>query len=106
MHANAAADVPARLEALAALAGMGRESVAAQAASAFDAVLHLRRDAGRRYLAEVAVVTRGPGGGFGVTSALTALGGGAAGTGPDVEIGPGWAQLAARVGLAAGPGAP
>ena len=43
VHANAAADVPARLEALAALAGMSREAVAAQAASAFDAVLHLRR---------------------------------------------------------------
>lgn len=56
LHANAAADVPARLEALASLAGMSPAAVAAQAASAVDAVLHLRRRGGLRYLAEVAVV--------------------------------------------------
>lgn len=48
VHANAAADVPARLEALAALAGMDREAVAAQAASALDVVIHLRRTRLRR----------------------------------------------------------
>lgn len=105
VHANTAADVPARLEALATLAGMGRESVAAQAASALDAVLHLRRDVGRRYLAEVAVVTRGADGGLGVMSALKVISGWV-GAGPRVEIGPGWGQLAARVGLVVGPGAP
>ncbi len=58
LHANAAADVPARLEALGALAGMDRGTVAAQAASALDAVVHLRRSSGRRYVAEVGVVGR------------------------------------------------
>ena len=69
VHANAAADVPARLEALAALAGMSREAVAAQAASAFDAVLHLRR-ADRRYVAEVGVVRRGTTGDLEVACAI------------------------------------
>ena len=42
IHANGARDVPARLAALGALAGMSESAVAAQAASAIDAVLHLR----------------------------------------------------------------
>ncbi|MFD6179318.1 MULTISPECIES: TadA family conjugal transfer-associated ATPase [unclassified Isoptericola] len=58
MHANAVEQVPARLEALAALAGMPREAVAAQAAAALDVVLHLRRRGGCRYLAEIGVVGR------------------------------------------------
>ncbi|WP_157237058.1 TadA family conjugal transfer-associated ATPase [Promicromonospora sukumoe] len=62
LHANAVAVVPARLEALAGLAGMTREAVAAQAAGALDVVLHLRRRQGTRYLAEVGLVGRGPGG--------------------------------------------
>lgn len=96
VHANAAADVPARLEALAALAGLSRDAVAAQAASAFDAVLHLRRTAGgTRYLAEVAVVRRSTTGGLEVVGALRAD---AAGV---VTVEPAWAALAARVGLPA-----
>ncbi len=43
LHANAPADVPARLTALGALAGMDEATVAAQAASALDAVVHLQR---------------------------------------------------------------
>ena len=58
VHANAALEVPARLEALGSTAGMSPSSVAAQAAAAFDAVLHLRRSGGRRYLAELAAVGR------------------------------------------------
>jgi pilus assembly protein CpaF len=46
LHANAAADVPARLEALGALAGLGRDALGALAVAAFDAVLHLRRAPG------------------------------------------------------------
>jgi pilus assembly protein CpaF len=53
LHANSLADVPARLEALGALAGMSPTAVARQAVSAIDAVLHLRRDHGKRQLAEV-----------------------------------------------------
>lgn len=59
LHANAASDVPARLEALGALAGMTPRAVAAQAASALDVVLHLRRHGGRRYVAEVGAVRGG-----------------------------------------------
>ncbi len=53
LHANSLADVPARLEALGALAGMSATAVARQTVSAIDAVLHLRRDDGRRRLAEI-----------------------------------------------------
>jgi len=49
VHANGVADVPARLEALGALAGLGPDALARQAASAFDLVLHVeRRRSGRR----------------------------------------------------------
>jgi pilus assembly protein CpaF len=53
LHANSLADVPARLEALGALAGMSPTAVARQAVSAIDAVFHLKRDHGERRLAEV-----------------------------------------------------
>lgn len=53
LHANSLADVPARLEALGALADMSPMAVARQTVSAIDAVLHLRRDHGERRLAEV-----------------------------------------------------
>ncbi|WP_291048066.1 TadA family conjugal transfer-associated ATPase [Herbiconiux sp.] len=43
LHANALADVPARLEALGALAGMDATAVARQAVSAIGLVCHLRR---------------------------------------------------------------
>ncbi|MCC2315451.1 TadA family conjugal transfer-associated ATPase [Cellulomonas xiejunii] len=98
LHANTAADVPARLEALAALAGMDRAAVAAQAASAVDAVLHVRRvrhgpDAGRRYLAEIGVVERGGDGDLRVTTAVDVAEDGCA------RPGAGWARLAARTGV-------
>ncbi|AWB88519.1 type II/type IV pathway secretion protein [Salinibacterium hongtaonis] len=48
LHANSLADVPARLEALGALAGMNAESVARQAVSAIGAVIHVTRKAGVR----------------------------------------------------------
>ena len=48
LHANSLADVPARLEALGALAGMTVDAVARQAVSAFDAVLHVERDSAGR----------------------------------------------------------
>ena len=59
VHANSAADVPARFEALAMAAGMPRAAVHSQLASAVDVVLHLSRDAsGHRLLGEVAVLER------------------------------------------------
>lgn len=49
LHANSLGDVPARLEALGALAGLDATAVARQAASAIGAVLHLERgEHGRR----------------------------------------------------------
>lgn len=49
LHANKPADVPARIEALGALAGMSRDAVRAQVATALKTVVHVARTpAGRR----------------------------------------------------------
>lgn len=48
LHANSLADVPARLEALGALAGLGPAAVARQAVSAIGAVLHVERTVAER----------------------------------------------------------
>jgi pilus assembly protein CpaF len=48
IHANSVDDLPARLEALGALAGLDARAVARQAVSAFGAVLHLERWPHRR----------------------------------------------------------
>jgi pilus assembly protein CpaF len=62
LHANGAADVPARLEALAVTAGLSRDAAHAQIAAAVQAVVHLQRgDDGRRRVAEVAVLERAGG---------------------------------------------
>ena len=53
LHANSLADVPARLEALGALAGMSVTAVARQTVSAIDVVLHVRRENGVRRLVEI-----------------------------------------------------
>ena len=53
LHANSVADVPARLEALGALAELGPTAVARQAVSAIGCVLHLERRGGVRRLAQL-----------------------------------------------------
>ncbi|MGP3980512.1 TadA family conjugal transfer-associated ATPase [Streptomyces sp. KR80] len=59
VHANAAADVPARLEALGSTAGLDRAALHSQLAAALSVVVHLVRDrAGRRRIAEVHVLER------------------------------------------------
>ncbi|PXY31199.1 TadA family conjugal transfer-associated ATPase [Prauserella muralis] len=59
LHANSPSEVPARLEALAALGGLGRAALHSQLAAAVHVVLHMRRHAdGRRVLAEIGVVER------------------------------------------------
>ncbi len=57
VHANSAADVPARLESLALPAGLGREGLHAQVAAGLQAVVHVVRDP-RRRVAGVAVLQR------------------------------------------------
>ncbi|WP_228760061.1 TadA family conjugal transfer-associated ATPase [Pseudactinotalea sp. HY158] len=87
VHANAATDVPARLLALGALAGMEAAAVAAQATAAIDALVHLRRDSsGRRYLDHVATFTAD----FRAERAVTV-------TAAGLRYGPGWQALAARL---------
>ncbi|GAB3600726.1 TadA family conjugal transfer-associated ATPase [Angustibacter peucedani] len=88
LHANAAADVPARLEALGALAGLGRDAVHAQVAGALQVVLHLRRQDGRRRLVQVGAVDRSDE----RVQVLPAL---VAGADPDDagSTGPGWPLL-------------
>lgn len=92
VHANAAEDVPARLTALGALARMDADSVAAQAVSAFDAVLHLRRHGGVRWLSEFAVLERET-----ATGRLLGVLAAAAGQGGEIRPGPGWDRLARRL---------
>jgi pilus assembly protein CpaF len=83
LHANSARDVPARVEALALAAGLGREAAHSQFLAGVDAVVHLGRDIdGQRVLREVAVPHRR---GDGLADMLTAVSfpdGGRAVTGP------------------------
>ncbi|MGY4770928.1 TadA family conjugal transfer-associated ATPase [Kribbella sp. CWNU-51] len=61
IHANSASDVPARLEALGALAGLTREALHSQLASALHAVIHLARTPdGTRRITEIQTFTRHP----------------------------------------------
>lgn len=59
VHANGVDDLPARLEALAAMAGVSREAAHSQMAAAIGAVVHLGRGRdGRRRLRGIGVPTR------------------------------------------------
>lgn len=58
LHANCPAEVPARLEALAALGGLSRAGLHSQVAAAVRVVLHMRRHDDRRVLAEIGVPHR------------------------------------------------
>ncbi|MGW6913400.1 TadA family conjugal transfer-associated ATPase [Kitasatospora sp. NPDC054939] len=101
VHANRAADVPVRLEALGSLAGLDRPSLHSQLRAALDLVVHLVRDpgTGRRRVAEIHTLTGDRDGLAVTTPAVTFT--------PDggTALGPGWERLvrlcAARgVGLA------
>lgn len=59
LHANSAADVPARIVALGGLAGLAPAVVVMQARVALDVVVMLRRDAGIRHVASLAVLLPG-----------------------------------------------
>ncbi len=58
VHANSPTELPARLEALAALGGMGRPALHSQLAAAVQVVLHVVRDPRGRRLAAVGVLDR------------------------------------------------
>lgn len=90
VHANAAADVPARLEALGALGGLDRAALASQVSSALEVVIHLGRRRGVRALEEIALLRRGGDGLLGTVTALRVREGG-------LEEGPAAAELARRL---------
>ncbi|MFI6906663.1 TadA family conjugal transfer-associated ATPase [Nonomuraea sp. NPDC050394] len=89
LHANAAADVPARLEALGCAAGLSREAVHSQLAAALDMVVHLARSRadGRRRVAEICLLARTPSGLVEARTAMTFHEAGA------VELGPAYGRL-------------
>ncbi len=61
VHANSARDVPARLEALAALGGLDRAALHAQLAAALQVLVHVRRlRDGRRWVEELSLVRPDP----------------------------------------------
>lgn len=102
LHANSAGDVPARLQAMGALAGLGPEATALQAASAVDAVLHLERTRAGRRPVELAVVERfeqTPKHVLRVVPAITARG-------EDLRAGPGLDALESLTGSAPASPAP
>lgn len=83
VHANSAADVPARLEALAAPAGLSRPALHSQLAAALHLVVHLVRDRdGLRRVAEIHVLDRDPHGWVRPVPALTLDRSGPQRTGP------------------------
>ncbi len=89
VHANSAGDVPARLEALAALGGLSREALHAQLGAALQVLVHVRRlPDGRRWLQELRLVAADP-----VTGRCRAVP--AITFGPDgrTVTGVGWAEL-------------
>ncbi|MCI7689562.1 TadA family conjugal transfer-associated ATPase [Trueperella pyogenes] len=95
IHANSTADIPARLVALGALAGMNEATVTAQAAAGLDAAIHVRRAGGQRFVSEIAVFARRGG----ELLAPIALRASEPGQHARVEYAEGWPALAARLGL-------
>ncbi len=92
LHANGVQDVVARVEALAAPAGLSRSALHAQLASAVQAVVHLVREKGKRRLASIGVIDRG----FAQTRVLPAVDFDAAGT---ATYGAGAERLSRLLGL-------
>jgi pilus assembly protein CpaF len=90
VHANAASDVPARLEALGSTAGLDRAALHSQLAAALSVVVHLVRDgSGRRRVAEIHVLRRAADGLVGTVPALVRDARG------HLDRGPGWQRLTA-----------
>jgi pilus assembly protein CpaF len=96
VHANTPDAVPARLEALALAAGLGREALHSQLAAGVEAVVHLARDRrGQRRVESVAVLHRDGDGWVRVAPALAM-------DASAVVAGPGLRSLRARVAVGSG----
>lgn len=92
VHANSAADVPVRIEALAALGGLARDACHAQMASAIAIIVHLRRgDDEVRRVEQIATLQRASSGLVETALALTCHAG-------VTEPGPGWPKLQQLIG--------
>ena len=95
VHANSARDVPARLEALAALGGLPRDAAHAQLAAALQVVVHVTRSAaGRRRVAEIHTMGRGDSLHVSTTAAWSLNDDGTE------SLGAGWPTLARLLGVA------
>ncbi|MEZ0091353.1 TadA family conjugal transfer-associated ATPase [Streptacidiphilus sp. EB129] len=96
VHANTAADVPARLEALASATGLGRDALHSQLGAALDAVVHMTRERdGRRRVAEIRMLRRGLDGLVAAEPAVLFTPEGR------IRYGNGWEWLVRRCGVAA-----
>ncbi|RRC95940.1 TadA family conjugal transfer-associated ATPase [Schaalia canis] len=95
IHANSVEDVPARLEALGALAELGPQALAAQVRAAFDLVIHMERGGGgKRRIAQMGVIADAEGRLRCECAALIDEDG-------RVRPGPAWERLQALLGLGA-----
>lgn len=72
LHANSPSEVPARLEALGALGGLGRDALHSQLAAAVHVVVHISRTVSGRQVTEIAVLRREESGLSGVIPAWRA----------------------------------
>lgn len=100
LHANSAAEVPARVEALGVAAGLDRPAVHSQLRAAVDAVIHLVRGPdGRRRVAQICVLETGA---DGLVAATRALDLAAEPRSLRAAAGPGWARLEALLARGAG----
>lgn len=94
VHANSVADVPARLEALAALGGLGREACHAQVAAALRVVVQVcRLPDGRRTVTQLGLVRRAGGGQVMIEIGVECR------SGRELQPGPAWADLAELTGV-------
>ena len=91
LHANSADAVPARLAALAALAGLSPEALALQAASALDVVVHVVRGPAGRRVESISLLELSPATRLLVRPVLVD-------SGSACERAEGWKDFAARVG--------
>lgn len=87
VHANSPGEVPARLEALAALGGLDRAALHSQLAAAVQVVLHVSRGGdGRRRLSEIALLYRAQAGRVAVVTAWHVDGGAGSGYEPLMQL--------------------